>query len=150
MYNPYHESVMYPMASISSIPNTQAMLKSSSADSGVATLFHCKPSSLCSSRDMTSTPSPKHVLDNRHDPIFAPLKKKHQEYKLIHIVHNHEDAMHSQGETGISLWNKQKREIVDKPGHKSNNKSNTSRIKPYTAINFYNMILQFLKTKYTS
>jgi hypothetical protein len=49
------------------------------------------------------------------------------------ILYNHEDAMHSQGETGISLRNKQKREIVDKPGHESHNKSNTSRIKPHTA-----------------
>ena len=86
---------------MSSIPNTQAMLKSSSADSGVAILSHCKPSSLCSSRDMTSTPSPKHVFDNRHDPIFAPLKKS-----INTRINYHEDAIHSQGETGISLRNK--------------------------------------------
>ena len=59
------------------------MFKSSSADSGVATLLHCKPSSLCSSRDMISTPSPRHVLDNRHDPTFVNLDcNKHGMYAI--------------------------------------------------------------------
>ena len=117
---------MYPTASISNIPNTQAMLNSSSAESGFATLFHCRPSNLCSSLDITSTPSPKHVLESTQDATFPILTKKNPIIKLNNSKTLTRRCCHI---------------LIDKPSHKSNDKANASRVKPNTVRTMQNILL---------
>jgi len=58
--------------------NTIAKLKSSSRETGSATLPHVTPSSLTSRVDSTLTPNPIQMLDRKQERTLAPLCTKTQ------------------------------------------------------------------------
>ena len=73
----YTDQAMSMQRTISriSIPYTANMLRGSSMERGSARLFHCSPNCCSSRKEMTDTPSPNAVLENKLRASLPPLLK---------------------------------------------------------------------------
>jgi len=106
--------------------NTIAKLKSSSRETGSATLPHVTPSSLISRVDSTLTPNPIQVLDRKQERTLAPLCTKSQS-QVITLSLTHVDncsyrsarnkygkklTNHVRNPTSIPITGLEKKELV--------------------------------------
>ena len=105
--------------SMSSIPNTQAMLKLSSAERGVTKLSHCRPSCLCSNRDRTSTPSPKHDMCWTIDMLQSSYHCTKIKLRWrVNLQYNNVHTLTSWDESIFWEWREKVNKIVHEPNPK--------------------------------